>query len=83
MENSVPVASRKSRYRNVISATQSSDLPKAAKLHASVVLEALGTDTTFLKKSYRSAPPESEKHSRHHLRQSVINNRFDCCQTEC
>ena len=41
----------------MIRATQSSLRWKAEKLHASVVFGALGTDTTRLKNSRRSAPP--------------------------
>lgn len=57
MLNSVPVASRKSRYRKVISATHSSLRPKAANDQARVVFLASGTATTFLKYSKRSTPP--------------------------
>lgn len=38
-------------------ASHSSGLPKALKFHTSVVFWALGTATTFLKKSRRAAPP--------------------------
>lgn len=49
MAKRVPVASKKSTYRNVTSAIHREPLLKPLKLSAAPVLERLGTATTCLK----------------------------------
>ncbi len=55
--NSVPVVSRKSTYRNVDSAIQSSPEVKPEKEMDPPVAFSVGRETTFLKYSSLSSPP--------------------------